>query len=95
MKLLFCTACQDVIRLFKDARTCKCGATGGRYLDGKNAEYWGANAMPLGFHNQEFLAALLCQPENGAGCRFDAFVIPKECPTMKKIKELPGDAPAG
>jgi len=86
MKLLLCRQCTDVIRLQKYWKSCECGETSGRYEeDGLNAVYCGEDAVPLGFVNSEFRHALENQPEEGEGKRFTAFVIPKKCPTMKKI----------
>jgi hypothetical protein len=92
MKLLLCRACQDVIKLAKTERTCACGAVGGQYLeDGLNATYWGANAVPLGFANSTLVEAVQNRPESGMGYRFTAFVIPQECPTMKREKKNLGE----
>jgi hypothetical protein len=41
--------------------------------------------IPLGFNSYTLVDAVGGQPERGMGRRFEAFVIPKECPTMKKI----------
>ena len=82
--------CHDVIRLKVGVeKSCDCGATGGRYLNNLYAEYWGENAVPLGFANGSFVRALSCRPENGWGHPFTAFVIPKECDTMKYYKVRP------
>lgn len=85
MKLLYCNNCQDVFRLHKTTRTCHCGSTGGHYKsDGLNAIYYGP-AVPLGFTNTSFVAAIRNQPEWGKGEPFTAFVIPKVCPTMELV----------
>lgn len=84
MKLVFCEACQDVIRLQEEPRYCKCGKSGGVYEeDGLHAHYWGVYAMPLGFANPSLRLALDRQPRDGTGRNFDAFVIPHNCPTFK------------
>jgi hypothetical protein len=86
MKLLLCEECNDVIKLDYKVRYCKCRKTGGRYLqDGLKAEYWGEHAIPLGFANSSLVEAVNDQPENGQGRIFTAFVIPKQCPTMRKV----------
>ena len=85
MKLLYCNNCQDVFRLYKTTKTCHCGATGGHYkVDGLNAIYYGP-AVPLGFTNTSFVAAIRNQPEWGKGELFTAFAIPKVCPTMELV----------
>lgn len=83
MKLIFCKRCEDVIKCTNKCRTCQCGASGGQYLDDLNAVYWG-KAVPLGFANSSLVYALRNQPQRGDGCRFEAFVIPKICPTFTK-----------
>jgi len=88
MKLILCLACQDVRKLLKEGTTCQCGKSGGHYFeDGIHAEYWG-DCVPIGFSNISFGCAVANQPEEGQGEYFDAFVIPKECGTMKKV-EMP------
>ena len=83
MKLLFCTGCYDIFSLRRYLRYCACGESAGRYKDDLQAEVSG-KAVPLGFHNQDFAEAIRNQPEEGAGERFIAFVIPKHCPTIKR-----------
>jgi len=84
MKLIFCKGCQDVFKLDTEPRTCKCGATSGRYLDDLQAEYKGLWAVPIGFLNSSLARAVKNQPESGMGEPFMAFTIPKECDTMVK-----------
>jgi hypothetical protein len=89
MKLLHCDSCLDVFNLTYDTKTCRCGATKGKYLpDGVNAIYSGEYATPLGFANFSFYTAMLRQPEEGRGERFEAFVIPKNCPTFVKVGDV-------
>ncbi|MFA5344771.1 MAG: hypothetical protein WC315_00650 [Candidatus Omnitrophota bacterium] len=84
MKLILCPKCQDVVKGDYAPRTCKCGASGLQYLkDGLNAIYWG-EAIPLGFANSTLVKAVNNQPATGMGRTFEAFVIPKDCPTFKK-----------
>jgi len=88
MKLVLCTKCQDIVRLMsKGPRWCVCHRSGGQYLDDILAEYWGRWAIPLGINNHSLVDAIQDQPKFGLGTRFDAFVIPKECPTFKKVKK--------
>jgi len=59
--------------------------TGGHYKeDGLHAIYYGP-AIPLGFSNSSFHEAIDSQPEFGKGTVYNAFVIPKVCPTMKLV----------
>ena len=88
MKLLYCNTCRDIVKLYRTTRTCHCGATGGHYReDGLNAIYYGP-AIPLGFANSSFRDARDNQPEFGMGTVYNAFVIPKVCPTMELVDLL-------
>ena len=88
MKLLYCNTCRDIVKLNRTTRTCQCGATGGHYKqDGLNAIYYGP-AIPLGFANCSFHEAIDSQPEFGMGTNYNAFVIPKVCPTMVHVDLL-------
>lgn len=90
MKLLYCPECHDVFSLSdKKWKMCSCGKASGRYMDGLNAAYSGG--IPLGFNNFSFIPALSGQPKQGMGRRFEAFVIPKVCPTMVNTESGPGE----
>lgn len=85
MKLILCPICQDVRKLNYKLVVCDCGASRGWYEDnGLNAIIQG-KAIPLGFANSSLCEAVSKQPEEGAGKVFTAFVIPKECPTVKRV----------
>lgn len=86
MKLLYCNACGDLVVLNHRPRSCRCGHTSGRYLDDLNAVYTG-DAVPIGFANPSFLQALKSQPEMGWGLVFEAFVIPRVCPTFVRVED--------
>jgi hypothetical protein len=89
MKLLYCTKCGSVFNLDYAVKTCLCGETKGYYdEDGINATYSGENSYPIGIDNITFRIALVQQPESGRGWKFDAFVIPKDCPTFEKVSEI-------
>lgn len=84
MKLIFCPACADVVRLLDFRRECDCKKSYGYYeKDGLHAVI-GGEAIPWGISNPSFVRALQRQPEEGEGARFDAFVIPRNCPTIKR-----------
>lgn len=83
MKLIFCPKCQDVLKLQKFRRNCQCAASFGYYLDEINAEI-GGKAIPIGFANKTLASALKNRPKTGLGSRFEAFVIPEDCETIKK-----------
>lgn len=84
MKLIVCPKCSYVFGLKQEPLFCLCGKSGGEYIDNLNAVIWG-DAIPLGFANWSFIAALREQPESGMGKNFEAFVIPKVCPTVKRV----------
>lgn len=84
MKLIYCTDCNSVLNLNVELKTCPCGKSGGRYLNRIDAEYFGKDAIPLGFNNFSLAAAITGQPKSGRGKIFEAFVISKKCPTLKK-----------
>ncbi len=84
MKLLCCLECKDVFSLSFTEKKCSCGKTTGKYLDVMNAEYKGP-CVPLGFANSSFIEAVKNQPEKDWGKDFTAFVIQKQCDTMKRI----------
>ena len=85
MKLLFCDKCNDVFSLVEKSKWCSCEGCGGQYLDNLNAVYWGDTATPIGFSNSSFVKAVINRPKEGMGSKFEAFVIPIRCSTMKKI----------
>ncbi len=90
MKLVLCKKCQDVFKLDLKIRRCKCKECWGKYLpDGLNAVYGGESAIPLGMGNSSLLGAIADQRDTGWGEKFDAFVIPKVCPTMVKMASPP------
>lgn len=85
MKLIHCTRCGDTVALLRRHRTCDCGQSGGHYEeDGITATITG-NAVPVGINNESFRAALRLRPQSGMGEPFTAFVIPHECPTVRRV----------
>jgi len=85
MKLLFCTSCEDIIRLVpRHTRHCRCGSISGEYdQDGIVAHYRGPDAVPLFIANGSLVEAIRDQPEGpGPGREFTAGVIPVRCPTF-------------
>ena len=87
MKLIFCKHCHDIVLLrIKDIRKCLCGKASGQYVDDLNAEI-NENCIPIGINNFSFVDAIKNQPKKGDGFLFEAFVIPKKCPTIRVIKK--------
>ena len=87
MKLLFCPNCEDIIKLEKKVKTCRCFAISGRYLDNRLAVYTG-DAIPLGIDNNALLHAITGWKKTGLGLHFDAFTISKECSTFVKKEKI-------
>lgn len=85
MKLIFCKECCSVISLSLEEKRCDCGKSGGKYYpDGVDATFFGP-AIPLGFNNVGFKFALNNQPFRGIGRNFEAFVVPENCKSFKKV----------
>jgi len=82
MKLILCKLCGDVVALRPKQRTCECGASSGRYLGPVKATIAGP-CLPIGFLNRGLKEAIENRPEQGMGAVFTAFVIPKDCETIK------------
>lgn len=90
MKLLFCAACEDVVKLStRGKRTCECGQSWGEYTNSLEATI-GGQAIPLGFANSSLAHALQHRPDHGLGERFEAFVIPRACATVRTEKAREG-----
>lgn len=87
MKLIYCQACGDVVKLIPEAtRSCQCEACCGRYEDdGFYAMYSGALAVPLGIDNTTMLLAIEKQHDSESR-GLVAFVIGRQCPTMRRVE---------
>ena len=58
MKLLFCGHCQDIVRLFPERRTCKCGRSWGQYLPDNSTTVQTDYSLSVGMANPDFYAAI-------------------------------------
>jgi hypothetical protein len=77
MKMLHCTACNDVVALHGASRQCLCGKSHGQYQsDGRTVEF-GGPARILGIRHKEFLTAV-------PGPDYVWFVIPEGANTRRK-----------
>ena len=85
MKLIFCRACKDVVRLKFKLNFCECGKSGGKYINELDAVIGGEDCIPLGFDNFSLVQALKKRPKSGLGSGFNAFVIPEECDTVDVV----------
>jgi hypothetical protein len=83
MKLIYCPDCSDILRLTHRKQYCICKKSWGKYTDHINAVI-GGNAIPIGINNSSFVDAIWNRPQEGLGSRFEAFVIPKICPTVEQ-----------
>jgi len=58
MKLLLCLECGDVVRLFPERRTCKCGTSWGMYEADNSTTVQTTNSVSLGIANPDFRQAI-------------------------------------
>jgi hypothetical protein len=58
MKLLFCVHCHDIVRLFSDRRSCKCGKSWGQYLADNSTTVQTDRSLSIAFANPDFTAAV-------------------------------------
>ena len=58
MKLLFCMECGDVVRLFPERRSCKCGKSWGMYEADSATTVQTTNSVSLGIANPDFRQAI-------------------------------------
>jgi len=84
MKLILCRSCGDIVATRAARRTCQCGKSWSTYTNARDAIY-GGEAIPLGLANKSLATALANRPASAGGSRFEAFVIPIECPTYRKV----------
>lgn len=80
MKLLFCPECTDIVRLFSEPRTCRCGKSSGRYVDDNEAVM--THGIPIGIGNDTFTSAIRHRQDSGNGTMFGAFVFPVHHPSV-------------
>jgi len=85
MKLIFCPHCEDIRKLQRETTRCTCGRSYGHYCKDWLHACYGGEAVPLGFDNTSFSEALRQRPLAGLGKRFEAFVIPRQCPTLRYL----------
>jgi len=58
MKLLYCGHCQDIVRLFPERRTCKCGGSWGHYLADNSTTVQTSHTLSIGIANPDFNQAI-------------------------------------
>src|SRR5262245_47788310 len=57
MKLLYCLHCHDIVRLYSERRSCKCGKSWGQYLEDNRTTLQTDGTLSIGFANPDFSAA--------------------------------------
>jgi hypothetical protein len=57
VKLLYCPHCHDIVRLFPEKRTCRCGKSWGQYLEDRSTTVQTWPSLSLGIANPDFVAA--------------------------------------
>ena len=88
MKLILCTDCQDIVKLDCEERKCKCGNSGGKYLDGGlYAKVWG-NCIPLGIDNNSLKDGIQYVSNARDYWSIEAFLINEDkCNTIERISK--------
>lgn len=64
MKLLYCGHCGDVVKLFPERRSCKCGRSWGEYLEDNSTTVQTNYTLSLGLANPDFNAAVNAYLQN-------------------------------
>jgi hypothetical protein len=64
LKLLYCGHCGDVVRLFPEKRSCRCGKSWGHYLEDGATTVQTYPGLSLGISNPDFEQALNAFVEN-------------------------------
>jgi hypothetical protein len=54
---MYCAHCEDIVRLFPEKRSCKCGKSWGHYLDDRSTTVQTWPSLSLGLANPDFLQA--------------------------------------
>ena len=87
MKLIYCRACQDIMKLTMETRYCACGRSWGKYLKGGSRALISSTSVPLAIENIPFDVALQKRDETGESQPFKADVIHKN---PRRITEVDG-----
>ncbi len=87
MKLVQCSVCGDLFNLTGIEKQCSCGKSSGLYINGIDAWVRGP-VLVLGISNPSYDKARERhnkQPNMERGWRFEAFIIPKNAPTVRRL----------
>ena len=88
-KLLFCPACQDVVRLMAYMRYCHCELSYG-YMESPVYAAIGGRAMLIGLENNSFYQQVIAKPKEPFTGDFTAFIIEDPCIVVRKIRRVKG-----
>ena len=54
---MYCAHCHDIVKLFPERRTCRCGKSWGQYLDDRSTTVQTWPSLSLGIANPDFVQA--------------------------------------
>jgi hypothetical protein len=90
MKLLRCLLCGDIVALgIGKMRKCDCGASKGRYVDERYAEYEGPSQI-IGMDSNDLRAARGGLP-GGPAKQYPWWIISDSCSTVRKLDKFPSN----
>jgi hypothetical protein len=102
MKLMYCAHCGDIVRLFPQRRTCKCGKSWGQYLEDDSTTVQTWPSLSIGVANPDFAAAQRAFAENvnafSPSLSMRCWINPLSEPDVRMVKGEPIDrdvSPAG
>jgi len=87
MKLIFCTTCQDIIKINYELTSCKCGHVKALYCDDGRVIQWNGNGRIIGVDNNSLLDALNRNPVMNNNY-ITTFLIPRTSPYVVKNATL-------
>jgi hypothetical protein len=87
MKLILCPHCGDIVKLFREARSCRCGRSSGWYDDDEVTAIIDGEAIPMGIGNWSLERAVRLRPAGGLGERVDMWVVPINSGRVKQHQE--------
>lgn len=96
MKLLYCKACNDLVRLQREWRLCNCRRSAGRYEDAARAIVAGEPAFAVGIMGDAITRAIsdVATASGRFGPAFSGWVFPLDFEKVTRVAEVPSDARA-
>jgi hypothetical protein len=93
MKLMYCAHCHDIVKLFPEKRSCKCGKSWGHYLDDNSTTVQTFPSLSLGIANPDFNGAVAAWQEDpkawSPSITMRAWINPTSEPDVKFVKGEP------